>query len=160
MPTPDLRVPYNNKENHQPQQSDRTPTLGGAGVPPVPPVGMKKGMTKFYLSDEDKRMYLDYDPIRPSIINWDELKTSDTFAIKSYKDSVYRGELKDSKRDGRGIITYNSTRVYEGHWQGDKRHGIGYERFSNGNIYEGQYFQGKVQGEGRYEWKSGEFYEG
>jgi|TARA_B110000285_G_C14970639_1_gene536368 hypothetical protein len=141
MPTPDLRAPYNNnKENHKPPSGGQPPTLGGAGVPPAAPIGMKKGMTKFYLNDEDKRKYLDYDPIRPSIINWEELKNSDNFAIKSYKDSVYRGELKESKRDGKGIITYNSSRVYEGEWQGDKRHGIGYERFSNENVYEGEYY--------------------
>ena len=116
MPTPDLRAPHNNKENQQPPTNGPAPTLGGAPAPPIAPVGMKKGMTKFYLNDEDKRMYLDYDPIRPSIIDWNELKNSDLFAIKSYKDSVYRGELKESKRDGKGIITYNSTRVYEGEW--------------------------------------------
>jgi hypothetical protein len=103
-------------------------------------VGMKKGMTKFYLSDEDKKQYLNYEPIRPNLIAWEELKELETFAVKSYKDSVYRGELKDSKRDGKGVITYNSSRVYEGEWQADKRHGIGYERFSNGNVYEGEYF--------------------
>ena len=49
-------------------------------------------------------------------------------------------------REGRGVITYNSTRVYEGHWTLDKRDGLGFERFSNGNIYEGEYSKGKVHG--------------
>ena len=101
-------------------------------------------MTKFYLNDEDKEKYLNYDPIRPEIINWEELLNSVLFAVKSYKDSVYRGELEDSKRHGKGVITYNSSRVYEGEWVTDKRHGNGYEKFSNGNVYEGEYFQGKV----------------
>lgn len=103
-------------------------------------------MTKFYLNEEDKKVYLNYTPIRPDIINWENLKHSTKFAVKSYKDSVYRGELDDSKRHGKGVITYNSSRVYEGSWIADKRHGIGYERFSNGNVYEGEYFAGKVQG--------------
>lgn len=139
-PTPDLR----NKENDKPlsggEQQELAKLGGAGGKAPVSNVGMKKGMTKFYLSDEDKKQYLNYEPIRPNLIAWEELKELETFAVKSYKDSVYRGELKDSKRDGKGVITYNSSRVYEGEWQADKRHGIGYERFSNGNVYEGEYF--------------------
>jgi len=70
MPTPDLRLPYSNKENLNPSTDEQAPpTLGGAGLAPkIPPVGMKKGMTKFYLNEEDKRKYLDYEPIRPAII--------------------------------------------------------------------------------------------
>ena len=70
MPTPDLRLPYSNKENLNPSADNQaSPTLGGVGnAPPVAPVGMKKGMTKFYLNEEDKRKYLDYEPIRPAII--------------------------------------------------------------------------------------------
>jgi len=59
---------------------------------------------------------LAYVPIKPDIINWEELKDSQCFAIKSYKDSVYRGEIVDSMRSGKGVITYNSSRVYEGEW--------------------------------------------
>ena len=76
-------------------------------------------------------------PLKPDLIEWEMLKQLPNFAVKSYKDSVYRGELKDSKRHGKGVITYNSTRVYEGEWENDKRHGNGFERFSNGNVYEG-----------------------
>jgi hypothetical protein len=59
---------------------------------------------------------LAYEPIKPDIINWIELKSCKQFAIKSYKDSVYRGEIVDSMRSGKGVITYNSSRVYEGEW--------------------------------------------
>ena len=107
---------------------------------------MKKGMTRFVLNEEEQREYLDYEPLSQDLLDWDELKLSPTFAVKSYKDSVYRGEIVDSKRNGKGIITYASQRVYEGEWANDKRHGFGYERFSNGNVYEGQYNDGKVHG--------------
>ena len=109
-------------------------------------MSMKKGMTRFVLNDEEQKKFLDYELLRPDLLDWDELKMSPNFAVKSYKDSVYRGEIVDSKRNGKGIITYATKRVYEGEWANDKRHGFGYEQFSNDNIYEGQYFDGKVQG--------------
>ena len=73
-------------------------------------------MTKFKLNEQEEEYYLAYEPIKPDIINWMELKSSTQFAIKSYKDSVYRGEIVDSMRSGKGVITYNSSRVYEGEW--------------------------------------------
>ena len=54
--------------------------------------------------------------MRPDLIPWDELTASKAFAVKSYKDSVYRGEIVESMRHGKGVISYNSTRLYEGHW--------------------------------------------
>ena len=71
-------------------------------------------MTKFYLNEEEEKQFLNYTPVRPDLISWDELTASNAFAVKSYKDSVYRGEIVDSMRHGKGIITYNSTRLYEG----------------------------------------------
>jgi len=109
-------------------------------------MSMKKGMTRFVLNDEEQKEYLQYQLLRPDLLDWDELKMKPTFAVKSYKDSIYRGEIQDSKRNGKGIITYSSSRIYEGEWNNDKREGFGYERFSNNNIYEGQYKDGKVHG--------------
>ena len=73
-------------------------------------------MTKFKLNEQEEEYYLAYEPIKPDLINWAELKNSERFAIKSYKDSVYRGEIEESMRSGKGVITYNSSRVYEGEW--------------------------------------------
>ena len=73
-------------------------------------------MTKFKLNEQEEEYYLAYEPMKPDIINWAELKSSERFAIKSYKDSVYRGEIVESMRSGKGVITYNSSRVYEGEW--------------------------------------------
>ena len=89
---------------------------------------------------------MNYKPLRPEIIMWEDLTSQPLFAVKSYKDSVYRGEIEDSMRHGRGVITYNSSRIYEGHWVRDKREGLGFERFSNANTDEGEYFKGKVHG--------------
>jgi len=74
----------------------------------------RKGMTKFYLNEAEEKEFLNYTPLRPKLISWDELTASKTFAVKSYKDSVYRGEIVESMRHGRGVITYNSSRLYEG----------------------------------------------
>jgi hypothetical protein len=68
------------------------------------------------LNEEEEKKYLSYIPIRDELVNWDELKISENFAVKNYKDSVYRGQIVNSKRHGKGIITYNSQRVYEGEW--------------------------------------------
>ena len=44
-------------------------------------------------------------------------KESPYFNIKQYKDSIYRGEInKKRKREGLGVIVYDSGRIYEGSW--------------------------------------------
>lgn len=83
------------------------------------------------------------------------------FAIKQYKDSIYRGEInKKRKRHGKGVVVYDAGRIYEGEWLEDKRGGRGFELFSNGNKYQGQYANGKAHGKGTYTWTNGEVYEG
>lgn len=94
--------------------------------------------------------------------DYDELrKESSKFNIKQYKDSIYRGEINGKrKREGRGVIVYDTGRIYEGQWDADKRHGRGYELFSNGNVYQGEYANGKADGKGAYTWQNGEVYDG
>ena len=48
--------------------------------------------------------------------DYEEIRNSETFGIKKYADSVYRGELKDNKREGVGVMVYRKNRVYEGTW--------------------------------------------
>ena len=67
--------------------------------------------------------------------DYDVITHLDNFGIKQYKDAVYKGELRDRIREGKGLIIYNNGRVYEGEWSDDKRHGRGYERFINSNTY-------------------------
>ena len=52
---------------------------------------MKKGTTRFHLNDDEEIKYLSYVPIRDELVNWEELKLKENFAVKNYKDSVYRG---------------------------------------------------------------------
>lgn len=51
------------------QQQDRPGTKQA-------PETMKKGMTKFYLNETEEKEYLNYQVIKPEIINWEELQTS------------------------------------------------------------------------------------
>lgn len=66
---------------------------------------------------------------------YEEVKESELFAVKHYKDSIFKGEIVERKRHGRGVIIYHNGRLYEGEWVNDKRHGRGYELFTNGNTY-------------------------
>ena len=123
----------------------------------------KKGVVQYFLDSEEEKMYLrDYVPTFDDFLDWEQTKESSWFAVKKYKDSLYRGEIdpETAKRSGRGVITYNSKRIYEGEWVADKRHGNGFERFANGNEYFGQYKEGKVHGQGKYRWNNGMEYEG
>jgi hypothetical protein len=55
---------------------------------------LKKGLVTVNLSEEEKQKYLTYKPIS-KMVDFNELKARNNFAIKSYKDSVYRGEIVD-----------------------------------------------------------------
>ena len=67
--------------------------------------------------------------------DYEEIKQSLKFGIKQYKDSIYRGELENRKRHGKGVIVYKNGRVYEGDWVIDKREGRGFELYLSGNSY-------------------------
>lgn len=90
----------------------------------------------------------------------DYLKTSVKVGLKKYPESTYFGELESMKRQGIGIIKYQSGRIYEGNWKNDFRDGKGFEKFPNGSTYDGAYLEGKPHGLGKYTWISGEYYIG
>jgi hypothetical protein len=77
---------------------------------------------------EDQQHLVDYQ-MESNEFDYEAVKLADTFGIKQYKDAIYKGELVERKRQGKGIIIYNNGRCYEGEWSDDKRHGKGYERF-------------------------------
>mmetsp|Transcript_10870 Transcript_10870/g.11003 ORF Transcript_10870/g.11003 Transcript_10870/m.11003 type:complete len:98 (-) Transcript_10870:62-355(-) len=93
------------------------------------------------------------------LFTYEDLKQQNNFQIIRYEDAVFRGQMiEEEKREGVGIMIYDSGRIYEGGWHLDRRSGPGYEKYSNGNIYEGEFFQGKAHGYGVYSWKNGEIY--
>jgi len=85
-----------------------------------------------------------------TVFNYEELRRSENFGIKMFKDAVYRGELVNGKRIGMGVMLYKKARLYEGFWAGDNRHGRGTERYSNGNQYRGDFKKNKPDGMGIY----------
>lgn len=48
------------------------------------------------------------------IFDYEILRQAPEFGMKHYKDSVYRGELVNGKRQGLGVMQYRKARVYEG----------------------------------------------
>ena len=92
----------------------------------------KKGQTHKHLTLAEEQKYMIYQMVT-DLFDFEELKKCEHFAIKRYKESLYRGEVVDGLRQGQGICIYEIGRVYEGEWFDDRRHGKGYERFSNGN---------------------------
>jgi hypothetical protein len=73
---------------------------------------------------------------------------------------VYKGELKDGKRNGRGKYTWPSGQVYEGEWKDGERNGRGKQMHTDGEVYEGEWKDAKENGRGKNTWPSGEVYEG
>ena len=48
--------------------------------------------------------------------DYEELLESELFGIKKYRDAIYRGEIENRKRQGKGVIIYDNGRLYEGDW--------------------------------------------
>ncbi len=73
-------------------------------------------------------------------IHWDQQK----------KLKKYEGEMKDGKRNGKGILySPNGKKEYHGEWKDDKRNGRGIEYLENGNkFYDGMWKNDKREGKG------------
>ena len=75
----------------------------------------KRGAMHKTLTIKEEQQYMVYKMIT-DLFDFEELKTRKNFAIKRYKESLYRGELDDGHRHGQGICVYEIGRVYEGQW--------------------------------------------
>ena len=95
-----------------------------------------------------------------NMFDYETIRAGESFGLKKYQDAVFRGELREGKRHGLGVMVYRKNRVYEGQWADDYREGKGMERYSNGNKYEGDFVKGKAHGKGVYHWANGEVYDG
>jgi len=96
----------------------------------------------------------------PKLLNLDELREMDGFAVKKYPDRIYLGQVSHGKREGSGILQYENGRIYEGNWCQNLREAFGRECYPNGNVYEGEFHVGKAHGKGLYKWANGESYDG
>lgn len=87
------------------------------------------------------------------------------FAKKTYADgSVYEGEWKADKKEGRGKYTYAGKYtygkytygdVYDGEWKADKQEGRGKLTLADGDVYEGEWKAGEKEGRGKLTWADG-----
>ena len=100
------------------------------------------------------------------------LKEINGFLLKEFGDKnihpQYKGEVKESKPNGLGIMTYPGGKRYLGEWKQGKKNGHGTTTLMNGIRYVGVYKNDKMwnvtkyNGEGKYlgEFKNGYVWNG
>ena len=74
---------------------------------------------------------------------------------EEYENGRYFGELKNGKKDGKGVYYYNNGDRYEGDWKLGVRDGKGVYYYSNGERYEGDFKEDKFTGRGVFHYKDG-----
>ena len=74
---------------------------------------------------------------------------------EEYENGRYFGELKEGKKDGKGVYYYNNGDRYEGNWKEGVREGKGIYYYSNGESYEGDFKNDKFNGKGVFSYKDG-----
>ena len=65
-------------------------------------------------------------------------------------DCKYKGEFKDGKRHGKGVLKGFDGARYEGNWVNGKKNGYGVQVYSNGDRYEGNFKDNLKDGYGLY----------
>ena len=66
------------------------------------------------------------------------------------KLGTYKGEWKDGKRDGKGVMKYENNREYDGEWKDDKKEGKGIMLYEYNGKYDGYWKNDKKEGKGIY----------
>ena len=74
---------------------------------------------------------------------------------EEYENGRYFGELKNGKKDGKGVYYYSNGDRYEGDWKAGLRDGKGVYYYSNGERYEGDFKEDKFTGRGVFHYKDG-----
>ena len=77
--------------------------------------------------------------LKESIINFNKNKNGNKSGILYYKHGRYEGEVKNGKREGKGIMYYNNGDRYEGDYKNDKKEGKGIYYFINDDRMMGDY---------------------
>jgi len=81
--------------------------------------------------------------------------------VITYRDGhKYVGEFKDGKQNGLGTNTYPDGRKYVGEFKDGIQNGKGTETLPDGEMYIGEFKDGKPNGQGTYTSSNGEKYEG
>ena len=96
-----------------------------------------------------------------SIGNTCELNTKGDIGVITFSDgSVYEGEIKQNKCEGRGIMKYPGGSVYEGMFRNNHREGLGVYKDPEGLVFEGEWVNGNMDGEGTARFPDGIVYQG
>jgi hypothetical protein len=59
--------------------------------------------------------------LHSNFIDEAEFKFSEKFEMKVFEGAIFKGEIFNAKRHGRGVMIYKNKRVYEGHFEEDLR---------------------------------------
>ena len=85
------------------------------------------------------------------------------FEIIDTSEYYYIGEVKDGKRNGKGICIWRENEnIYAGEWKADKQIGSGVYIWTNrdDNVYVGEFDEHWLNGQGCLRWNNGDFYIG
>jgi hypothetical protein len=74
--------------------------------------------------------------------------------------SLYRGDMRDGRPNGKGRFEIRTGEVFEGEWSDGLLEGKGMHVDADGNRYEGMFSAGVPNGEGRLLSRNGEIFEG
>jgi len=91
-------------------------------------------------------------------------ETSSGIVWKRFGDKdthrVYKGEWKNEKLNGLGVMTYPDGHKYVGEWKNGKYNGQGTSTYPDGGKYVGKFKDGKKNGQGTYTHPDGQKYVG
>jgi hypothetical protein len=76
------------------------------------------------------------------------LQNPDTYLFEIHYDYGYKGEMKDGKRNGKGISRNADGTVYDGYWKNDIKEGNGIFTWPNGLKFEGLFSNNLRNGTG------------
>jgi hypothetical protein len=67
-----------------------------------------------------------------------------------YGGTYYKGDWRNDKREGKGLLRDKYEGTYEGDWRDDRAEGSGKATWKNGNWYQGEIGDGKPDGRGLF----------
>ena len=62
-----------------------------------------------------------------------------TWETGEYAGTFYKGEFKEDKFEGKGVIYHNDGESYSGDWKDDLADGYGTYTYLDGTVYEGMF---------------------
>jgi hypothetical protein len=85
---------------------------------------------------------------------------SKTVQVTLPSGNTYSGQMKGTRREGKGVYRWTDGAVYDGDWHNNQQHGHGTQTYPNGNMYTGQFYRNNPNGQGRLVTFNGETIEG